>query len=219
MYHYTYIIQHKETDMRYIGVRSSACTPTEDVHYWGSSKYLPTDVRETHSKVILREHPSREEAVAHEVHLHAINDVANSAHYYNRACQKTTGFDTSGTTRAPFTETHRQNLSAANKAHASKPGYVNPRKGITVSAESRLKNSLSKKADPRPAYVKAPRFTPWFITDNNITQLFYTVTKQQYAISKGVRSATYRDLATKSKGIKPIARGKYKGLIVGNIPT
>lgn len=219
MHHYTYIIQHKKTEMRYIGVRSSHCIPTEDKDYWGSSKHLPKDIRDTHSKIILKEHLSRKEAVAHEVYLHMLNSVALNLNYYNRSCQKTTGFDTSGTKLETFTETHRKNLSLANKAYASRSDYVNPRKGVIVSLESRAKNSASKKADKRPSHIKAPRFTPWFITDNNVTHLFYTTTKQDYALQQGLPSATYRMLATASKGIKPRNRGKYKGLIVGNIPT
>lgn len=118
-----------------------------------------------------------------------------------------------------FTDKHRANLSKAQKAHCSSPTYINPRKGVTVSEESRRKNSESKKADKRPLYIKSPRFKPWFITDGNVTHLFYTITKQEYAIKMQVYEGTYRSLATQSKGVKPIAKGKYKGLIVGNIPT
>ena len=239
--------------MRYIGVRSSKYLPVNDTDYWGSSKHLPKDIRDTHRKIIIKEHSARKEAVAHEVLLHDLNDVAVSPFYYNKAKQLTTGFDTSGVpmseeakakiSRATkgrtftkehlaniqaartengsieFTAEHIANLSKAQKAHCAKPGYVNPRKGVIVSAESRRKNSESKKADKRPAYVKAPKFKPWFITDNNVTHLFYTTTKQEYAIQQQVPPATYRDLATRSKGVKPIAKGKYKGLIIGNIRT
>lgn len=239
--------------MRYIGVRSSKCVPTMDIDYWGSSKHLPTNIKDTHSKIILKEHTTRKKAVAHEVLLHELNDVAVNPHYYNKARQLTTGFDTSGvsmseeakckiskatkgrtftkehldniqkarTKNGPisFTEDHLANLSKAQKKHCSSPGYINPRKGVAVSKETRSKHSASKKADKRPAYIKAPRFTPWFITDNNVTHLFYTITKQEYALQQGVLGSTYRDLATRSKGVRPLAKGKYKGLIVGNIPT
>lgn len=52
-----------------------------------------------------------------------------------------------------------------------------------------------------------------------MTHLFYTTTKQEFAVQQQVRESMYRDLATRSRGIKPIKKGKYKGLIVGNIPT
>jgi hypothetical protein len=238
--------------MRYIGVRSSKCLPVEDTKYWGSSKHLPKDVASTHIKIIIKEHQTRIEAVAHEVLMHELNDVAVNPMFYNKAKQLVTGFDTSGTTVREdvkkriantlkgrviteehqakitaallgrvFSEEHRENLSKAHKEICARPGYVNPRKGVEVSEESRKKNSASKKADPRPLHIKSPRFKPWFITDlnNSITHLFYTLTKQEYALQCNVNPGTYRDLATKSKGVKALARGKYKGLIVGNIPT
>ena len=98
MNHYTYLIQHKTEDKRYIGVRSCKCDPIEDTTYWGSSKHLPKDVKHTHVKIILKVHKTRVEAVAHEIVLHKLNNVAASSNYYNRACQTSTGFDTSGTT-------------------------------------------------------------------------------------------------------------------------
>lgn len=95
-YHYTYLIQHKTEDKRYIGVRSSNVHPTEDTGYWGSSKYLPTNIQENHVKIIIKIHHSRKEAVEHEILLHNLNDVAKSPSYYNKAKQTSTGFDTSG---------------------------------------------------------------------------------------------------------------------------
>lgn len=253
MHHYTYIIQSKTTEMRYIGVRSSTCIPTSDINYWGSSNYLPKDVKDTHIKFIIKEHNTRKEAIAHEVLLHSLNEVSTNPNYYNKAKQLTTGFDTQGvpmsveakdkisratkgrtftkqhlaniqkarTKNGPivFSEEHKVNLSKAHKVYCSNPGYINPRKGKITSEETKAKISATKKVDSRALYIKSPRFSPWFITDGNITHLFYTMTKQEYALLKGVSAATYRNLTTKSKGITPISRGKYKGLIVGNIPT
>ncbi len=39
-YHYTYIILNKNTQMKYIGVRSCSCLPENDDEYMGSSKIL-----------------------------------------------------------------------------------------------------------------------------------------------------------------------------------
>lgn len=236
--------------MRYIGVRSSECIPTLDTEYWGSSKHLPKDVKDTHCKIVIKTHATRKEAVAHEVLMHGLNDVGVNPIFYNKAKQLVTGFDTAGVpmsedakrriantlkgrvitvehrakitmslTGRKFSDKHKESLSKAQKNLASKPDYRNPRQGVTVSEESRKKNSETKKADPRPAHIKAPRFTPWFITSDNVTRLFYTTTKQEHAIQQGLPGGTYRDLAAKSKGVKPIAKGKYKGLIVGNIPA
>lgn len=231
--------------MRYIGVRTSKCPPTEDTSYWGSSKHLPDNISTTHVKIILKLHASRKDAVAHEVLMHRLNSVATNPIFYNKANQLTTGFDTSGVPMSEdtkskiaatlkgrkitpehqakiteklkgrvFSDEHKHNLSLAHLKYCARDGYVNPRKGIVVSKESRKKNS-----DTRPAYIKAPRFSPWFIIENGITYLFHTITKQEYALSKGVKPSTYRELATRSCGIRPMARGKYKGIIVGNLPT
>jgi hypothetical protein len=89
-YHYTYEITYPN-GMKYIGVRSCTCPPSED-NYYGSSKHTPT----TGDKLILRIFKTRKEAVQHEVYLHNYNDVARNPIYYNKAKQTSTGFDTSG---------------------------------------------------------------------------------------------------------------------------
>lgn len=193
MYHYTYLIQHKTQNHRYIGVRSSKLQPHEDTAYWGSSKYLPKDISSTHAKIILREWPTRKEALAHEILLHDLNDVANNAEYYNRAKQTALGFNTTGTT---LTAEHKQKCSKALKGRIVTPearnkirdaltnrvisessrkknsesqkrlydnGYVNPRQGIVMSAELKQKIAQRKKELECGIGTKNPRFTPWFI--------------------------------------------------------
>ena len=76
MYHYTYIIQHRTSNMRYIGKRSSKLPPMEDIHYWGSSKHLPENIQEDHVKIILKVHNIAKEAIEHEILLHELNNVA-----------------------------------------------------------------------------------------------------------------------------------------------
>lgn len=219
MNHYTYIIQSNTTSMRYIGVRSCKCDPVKDTSYWGSSKHLPKDVTITHTKLIIKQFSTRREAVEHEVYLHRVNNVALSGEFYNKANQKTSGFDTSGTKLGSPSELHRQRLSESNKRYASKPGYVNPRKGVTLSEETKsklsksIKDSRSKKS---PAQA-SPRFKPWFIEWRGTRQEFFDKTKQEYALEMDETPARFRDLATKSKGITPITKGKYSGMIIGNI--
>ena len=70
MFHYTYLLLHKTNGMRYIGVRSSKVSPLEDFLYWGSSRHIPSDVKKTHIKIILKEFSTRQEAVEHEILLH-----------------------------------------------------------------------------------------------------------------------------------------------------
>lgn len=98
--------------MRYIGVRPSKCLPTADTGYWGSSKHLPSDIRETHRKIIIKTHDTRKEAIAHEILMHDLNDVAVNPNYYNKAKQLTTGFDTLG---VPLPEAAKDKISKATK--------------------------------------------------------------------------------------------------------
>ena len=248
MYHYTYLIQHKTENKRYIGVRSSKVPPTEDTTYWGSSKHLPKDVQYTHAKIIVKVHPTRKLALQHEICLHNVNDVAVSPNYYNKAKQTSTSFDTTGTKLSDehklrcsialkgrvFTEDHKSNLSKATlgkpksaehrkncsiaqKAYVSSSKYVNPRTGVTLSDETKNKLSKTLKARKINAGINNNRFTPWFITKDGVTTLYYDLTKEEVAVKHGYHKAYYRDLATKSKGYIPIKQGTLKDAVIGNI--
>ena len=65
--------------------------------------------------------------------------------------------------------------------------------------------------------IRNNRFSPWFITDKNITYIYYDKTKEEIALENNLPVATYSDLSTKSKGYLPIKQGKHKGLVIGNI--
>jgi hypothetical protein len=112
MNHYTYLLQSKENDMMYIGVRSCAVSPEVD-NYWGSSKHLPKNVSEVCDKFILGTFDSREEAVSDEIKRHNTNDVVVSDVFWNRAKQTSVGFDTSGT-KLERTSEHNQKIGRSN---------------------------------------------------------------------------------------------------------
>lgn len=234
MNHYTYIIKHKNLNLKYIGVRSCECLPKDDTNYWGSSKHLPKNAKETHSKRVLKTFSTRKEALEHEIYLHNKYEVATNINFYNKANQTSVGFDTTGTTLV-FTELHKQRISEAMKGKkhseerrkkssetwkeiASKPDYVNPRQGVTMSEDLKRKISESRKKDGSSKSIKNNKFKPWYITEGNITWLFYTITKTEKAVEDGLPKQTYRDLYKKSQGLKPISKGKHKGKVVGNIP-
>lgn len=98
MIHYTYLLQFTN-GQKYIGVRSCKCIPKEDSKYLGSSKYTANLVLE--SKTILKEFPTRIDAVNHEIYLHNFYDVVKSNLFVNQAKQTTTKFDVSGAYRSP----------------------------------------------------------------------------------------------------------------------
>lgn len=247
-YHYTYLIQHKTEDKRYIGVRSSNVHPTEDTDYWGSSKHLPTNIQENHVKIIIKIHHSRKEAISHEILLHELNNVAESPCFYNKAKQTSTKFDTSGVTLTDehkekcriastgryhtqetkdklskllkgriFSEETKKRMSQAQKLLYKQTDYTNPRQGVTLSEETKRKLSESLKRSGASKSIRNNRFSPWFITDKNITYIYYDKTKEEIALENNLPVATYSDLSTKSKGYLPIKQGKHKGLVIGNI--
>ena len=186
--------------MRYIGKRSSSCTPQEDTSYWGSSKHLPKDIQNTHVKIILREHASAKAAIAHEILCHDLNDVANNADYYNRAKQTAAGFDTTGT-KLIFTDEHKRKISKSltgvpksaqakkNNSIAQKKlysqGYINPRTGITMSDELKQLIKQRKKELKCGIGTSNSKFKPWFISYPTFTVLFYDITKEAQAIIDG----------------------------------
>jgi len=221
MYHYTYIIKDKKSKMKYIGVRSSKCKPLEDTSYWGSSKYLPKDIQSTHKKRILRIFSSREAAVAHEIELHNKYNVVSSKEFYNKAKQTSTGFDTQGTTLPPFSKEHRKKLSDSIKKYTSTLDYVNPRKGIKLSKETKqkLSESLKNSRNKKSSSEASPRFKPWFIEDVKTKNLevFYDLTKQEYASRFNISIATLKAAVLRSKGTHPIKKGLFKGKILGNL--
>ena len=220
MNHYTYLIQHKTEDKRYIGVRSCKCDPIEDTAYWGSSKHLPKDVKHTHVKIILKVHKTRVEAVAHEIVLHKLNNVAASSNYYNRACQTSTGFDTSGTTISDeLKERYRKALTGKPKPEGFGLKISNRLKGkpkspehIKALVDSRIRNKSF-------IGTKNSKFNPWYISTPTVTHLFYDITMQDKAIQDGLKPKQYVSMARQSrKSGLPIQKGRFKGYLVAPIP-
>lgn len=114
MNHYVYLLTD-DAESNYIGVRSCKCLIQDDTKYWGSSKYIPDNVRETHNKIILGRFDTRVEAVEKEIFYHNLFDVARNPQFINRAKQTSTGFDTSGITRGPLPLITRKKLSDSRK--------------------------------------------------------------------------------------------------------
>lgn len=221
MKHYTYLIQHKHEDKRYIGVRSCECEPTEDKTYWGSSKYLPADIHKIHVKIILKVHNTRKEALAHEIELHALNNVAQSDSYYNKALQTSVGFDTTGT---KLTAEHRQKCSNSLRGKRKPEGFGEKvSKALTGTKKSKEHVQKLNEARARNKSlhgIKNGSFKPWFISTPTVTHLFYDITMYDKALADKLNKKQYTSLAHQSrKSGLPIQKGKFKGYLVAPIPT
>ena len=134
-YHYTYEIVYT-SGLRYIGSRTSKKPPEDDTNYCGSGKYCPNKSKIV-SKIILGIFNTRKEALAHEIYLHKINDIARNPRYYNRARQTSTGFTTEG----------QQNIEIIKML-----AEIN--RGRKMSDEMKERLRQSKLGIPRPEYVK-----------------------------------------------------------------
>jgi len=113
--HYVYKITNlNPTDERlyYIGVKSSL-DPDND-NYMGSSKYLDEAMKEIGSehfkKEVLSTWETRKEAVQEEIRLHEYFDVARNKLFYNKAKQKSDGFDCYGASFV-FSDSHKLKIS------------------------------------------------------------------------------------------------------------
>lgn len=222
MYHYTYLLQHKTTNYRYIGVRSSSVPPLEDNFYYGSSKHIPKDVKETHRKIILKVFNTREDAVAHEILLHKLNNVATDPTYYNKACQTSTKFDTSGVPN-PHSDDTRRKLSIANtgKKRTEKQRIAQSirQKGRKLSLEAVKKKAESIKKNKSNAGSRNSQFKPWFIMTETVTHLFCNVSKNEQSLADGHYKKFYADLQKKYNRTKQPLQTKTFGKIhIGDLP-
>ena len=223
MTHYTYLIQHKTKDKRYIGVRSYNGKAIEDIEYWGSSKYLPNDVQTTHVKIILKEFSTRQKAVEHEILLHKLNNVVKDPSYYNRSAQTSTSYDTTGST-FKLTEEQRTKISIANKGKKRTLEQCEAQRkrqlGSTRSSEARLKHSQTIKANGSNVGIKNASFKPWYVSTSTVTHLFVNISKNEQSVLEGHYRKYYADLQKKfNRNKQPIFTKQYGIITLGDLPN
>lgn len=105
--HYVYLLLGDD-GRYYYGVRSCSCAPAED-QYMGS---FSDQAFQPKRKRILSVWDSREEAVAEEIRIHSMRNVAVNPRYANKAKQTSTRFDTAGTS---LSEEARIKISQGSK--------------------------------------------------------------------------------------------------------
>lgn len=208
--------------MKYVGKRQSTAPPEEDYKYMGSSKYVPKDKCD---KIVLSTFDTPQEAVAEEVRLHDLYDVASNPMFYNKAKQTSLKFDTTGF-RFNLTEEQKRKLSesskgtpktlldeqrAINKKRMAQ--YNNPI--VRAKATEALRRNGSNKG------VKNAMFKPWYISTPTVTHLFYDISKNEKSIQDGfIDKKHYTHLQKRLKS-KSFVTNKVYGTIedIGTIPT
>ena len=95
--HYVYWLECNQTQQHYIGVRSCKCNPQDDP-YMSSSRVVKKMRSQGFSftKTVIKIFNKRASAVALEMLLHGMFDVARNHNFLNRSRQTTTSFDTTG---------------------------------------------------------------------------------------------------------------------------
>ena len=161
MKHYTYQI-HYSDEKSYIGVRSCKTDPCKDAAYIGSSKHTPNHLFVY--KEVLGVFSTREEAVAHEIELHKLLDVAKSDRFYNRARQTSSKFDTSGV-NLDRSEEHNNKIQAAltgrKRSQRECLQISLGKKGKPLGPHSEeTKKKLSDKRKGVPGFLKGQRHKP-----------------------------------------------------------
>lgn len=141
MHHYTYLITYKD-GLKYMGVRSCKCIPADDTNYVGSSRHTPNK-SEIVSKKILKQFNSRKEALDAEIHFHKENRVNVNKDFYNKAIQKSNGFDTSGTKLARSPE---HNLKIKNALTGRKRS---PEECLAISEAKKGKTGRKHSSDTK----------------------------------------------------------------------
>ena len=205
MYHYTYILLDPESDMKYIGMRSSECKPEEDT-YMGSSYAMTIEDKRRCDKLILEEFETREEALQHEIVLHEQFQVHMNPEFWNLARQTSTKF-VSNRKGCKLTEEHKRKCSEALKGrkmpefteeHRQKIAAA--RTGTKASDELKKKLSEMRKGENNSNFKHSTVYV-WQHKDGRIHEgraidminlgLMPKGGSKAYAVIKGTRNMAY----------------------------
>lgn len=139
MYYYVYRITNTAVKKHYYGKRSSKYPPNQDlgVRYFSSSKdkefiEAQHSTPEIFRYKVVKICTSNEEAVSLEIKLHNKFNVGNNTHFYNRAKQTTTKFDTTG---CKLSDEHKKRCSPLGRKMTQQT-----KDKIRAKAIERLKN-------------------------------------------------------------------------------
>ena len=219
-YHYNYIITNLNNHIRYIGVRSCNCQPTEDIKYWSSCKTLKKIILKEGSrwfrKDIIALWGTRTLAVEHEIRLHNHFEVGINPMFYNRSKQTSTGWDTSGII---LTSENRKNIGNGSRGHVvteeTRRKISKSEKGKKVSKETRKKLSdinKDKKLSSDTCKKMSKSRMGYIVTEKTRRKMSKSkIGANNPMYNKNVSDETKNKLSKSSKGRKYINKnGKNK---------
>lgn len=138
-FHYVYY-SYEEWGRGYIGKRSCACLPEEDVHYMGS---FSDKTFKPNRKIILDVFATSADALAAEALLHDAYNVSSNPLFANKAKQTSRWFNTEGVAK---TAQHREKIRQSN---LGRKRTTESRKRISISKMGNTYN-LGIKRGPSP---------------------------------------------------------------------
>ena len=146
---YTYMLICDQTGQKYIGSRvANKKSATQDVAYMSSSRIIKEMILGgfTFKKQILAEWSSKEEAIEHEILLHACFDVGKNKDFLNKSKQTSNGFTGCG---LKGKSNGRRGISNPLISQALR-GKPNPKTGQALKGRKRPDISAKLKGKPNP---------------------------------------------------------------------
>jgi hypothetical protein len=227
MYHYTYLLLFPD-EMKYVGVHSTNIQPELDTCYLGSGRALPERTKDTCTKIILAQYPTRKLAKQAESEYIRLNKCVESDEYYN---QRDWNFDKHGQTATTHeniasmqhklkgrTEKTHEYIKKANEIRRQYVGENRTPAQIEGSKNTGIKQRGVSVPERGHKGTDNKAFKPWYYIDTDGFRFeIYNETKRDYAPKLGL---TPRQLAHRfhyTNIDKPTKQGVCKGYIFGNI--
>lgn len=219
MFHYVYKLTFLD-GMKYVGVHSTTIEPSLDTCYLGSGSALPTRSSDSCKKEILKEFPTREEAVAYEIACIDLWNAVESPEFYN---QRRSTHDKHG---SKLSDQHKEQIR--ERANGRKRPYLQKYTGenrtpAQKDADRRVKEFQTGRKEPKKGLsgINNNGFSPWYyVTPDGVQVDVMDKTKQEMASLFGM---THRQMihrfhyTNQHKPCKYIV-GNAKGYIFGDLP-
>lgn len=216
---YVYLLEFSN-NMKYVGTSHCNFDPKLDTCYLGSGRRLPKDRNSLNcKKTILKEYPTRKEAIEAEIAYIRQHDCVNSDQYYNarKATFDRFGQKTKNKNRNKFVDAKALKIRAENfKQYKGKNRTLALLDADLRRAETIRGTKNPKKSNPG---IKNGGFTPWYyITPEGDYHEIYSITRKDFAIQIGLTPRQIEHRFHYTNIHKPGRTKPTKGWIFGTLP-